>query len=114
MTLKQAIKFIVKNWERLHDTFQGSGYGEPKTVAVWVAESYTSRDYDIDLEKIGITPQGNIAWAYASGCSCWDGDYTENTKPTIKEFTLDHGHLPEEWEAAIIRFAETEIVQQLV
>ena len=114
MKLKQAIKKIVKDWEVLQKAQlkDWSHISYLKTPAVWVANSDTADSYEVDEEWIGISPQGNIVWAYASGCSCWDGDYTEDTKPTVKEFTLNHGHTPEDWEKMIIKFAETKVIQQ--
>ncbi len=113
MTLKQAINKIVKEWEIIHDsqTKYIIGYSSPKTIAVWCAKSDTAGAYEVDEEWIGITPQGNIAWAYASGCSCWDGDFTEDRKTSMKEFTLNHQHTPEDWEKMIIRFAESKKLQ---
>lgn len=116
MTYEDAVKSIVENWERLHekqnpkDKYTGS---KPKMVAVWCATSDQADSYEVDEEWVGITPQGNVAWAYASGCSCWDGDFSEEHVATLKELTLDHKHSGEEWEAAIIKFAETEEMQQL-
>ncbi len=112
MDLKKAIEVIITDWENLHKT-QGNGWSYPKTPAVWIAKSDTAGSYEVDEEWIGISPQGNIVWAYASGCSCWDGDYDEDTKPTMKEFTLNHSHTPEDWEKAIIAFAETKQMQEL-
>lgn len=112
MSYKQAIKEIVSNWEELKGK-QKEVYYYPKSVAVWVAKSDIADSYEVDEEWIGISPQGNIVWAYASGCSCWDGDYTEETKPTLKEVVLDHKHTHEDWENAIIQFAETKVMQEL-
>lgn len=113
MTLKQAIKEITNNWEALYAVQLKGVYSHPKSVAVWVASSDLADSYEVDEEWIGITPQGNIAWAYASGCSCWDGDYVEDHKTTVKELTLTHQHTPEDWEKAIVAFAETKIKQEL-
>ncbi len=112
MTYKKAVKYIVANWEKLKDT-QKEIYSIPKTVAVWCAKSDIGEEYEVDEEWIGVTPQGDIAWAYASGCSCWEGDFYEERHESIKEFTLNHNHAPEDWEAAIIKFAETGIMQSL-
>lgn len=113
MTLKQAIKQIVKNWESIKDK-QKYGYSSPKMIAVWCAKSDTAGSYEVDEEWIGITPQGSIAWAYASGCSCWSGDFDEERFASMKEVTLKHdSNTPEEWEAAIIKFAETGLMQEL-
>src|SRR5947209_4737990 len=91
--LETAIREITANWESLYKA-QDHGYSVPKTPAVWVGKSDTAGSYEVDEERIGISPQGNIVWAYASGCSCWDGDYTEETRPTVKEVTLIHTQIP--------------------
>ena len=114
MSTKKAIEYIVQNWENLREEQKTSlVYSFPKSDAVWVASSDLADSYEVDEEWIGISPQGNIVWAYASGCSCWDGDYTEETKPTLKELTLEHKHTPEEWEKAIVAFAKTKVMQKL-
>ena len=115
MNLKKAIIEIVKNWEELQksQTEKEIGWTHPKSTAVWCAKSDTAGSYEVDEEWIGVSPQGNIIWAYASGCSCWAGDYDEDKKPTVKEFTLKHQHAPEEWERAIIKFVETKVLQEL-
>lgn len=112
MNLDQAIQYIVSNWEKIKSG-QKIGWSYPKSIAVWVAKSDLADSYEVDEEWIGISPQGNIVWAYASGCSCWDGDYDEETKPTMKELTLKHTHTPEDWEKAIINFATTGEMQEL-
>ena len=111
MTLKQAIKEITKGWEALYALQKKEISSQPQSVAVWVAKSDTAGSYEVDEEWIGVTPQGNIAWAYASGCSCWCGKYSEEHKPTLKEVSLNHAHSPEEWEQMIIKFAETKRLQ---
>lgn len=112
MKLNESIQSIVSKWEELRK-IQKEEYHKPKSDAVWVAKSDIAGSYEVDEEWIGISPQGNIVWAYASGCSCWNGDYDEDTKPTIKEFTLKHEHLPEKWEKAIIEFSKTKEIVNL-
>lgn len=115
MKYEEAIKSIVGKWDELYKKQQG-GFSHPqyiKTPAVWVAKSDLAYSYEVNEEWIGVSKQGDITWAYASGCSCWDGYYDEDTKPTVKEFTLVHQIIPEEWEVAIIKFAETSEVQDL-
>lgn len=111
MTTKQAIKFITANWDELRKK-QNLGYSTPKIEAVWCGKSDTAGSYEVDEEWIGITEGGRIAWAYASGCSCWGGDFSEDRFASMKEVSLNHDHnTPEDWEKAIIKFAET---QQIV
>ena len=113
MTLSNAVKTIVKNWETLYDKQNNGYYSSPKIVAVWCAKSDIAGSYEVDEEWIGVTPQGSIAWAYASGCSCWGGDFTEERFASMKEVTLDHKHTPEDWEKAIKAFVETGVMQEL-
>lgn len=113
MNLQQAIEQIVNNWELLKDKSNDGDFA-PKMVAVWCAKSDIAGEYEVDEEWIGITPQGRIAWAYASGCSCWDGDFDEKRFTSMKEVTLKQdSNTPEEWEKAIIKFAETGVRQEL-
>jgi hypothetical protein len=109
MTLEEAIKSIVKDWDALREKQKGviGCYGIPKIEAVWCAKSDTAGSYEVNEEWIGITEGGRIAWAYASGCSCWDGNYDENRFASLKEVVLTHAdQAPEKWEKAIIKFAE--------
>lgn len=111
MTFKQAIKNIVKNWEDLHDK-QNVGYSTPSSIAVWCGRSDTAGSYEVDEEWIGVSPQGKVVWAYASGCSCWDGDFDEERFESMKEVQFKHDMTPEHWEKAIINFVETKGVMQ--
>jgi hypothetical protein len=107
MTLNQAIKSIVKDYDVLKTKSQYERLSE----AVWVAVKDKSADYSVDIERLGITEDGQIVWAYASGCSCWEGDYSEESPATVKEFFIKDTLL--EWRAAIIKFAETHEEQDL-
>lgn len=114
--MEKAIEKIVSNWEKLKDaeTTQLRYSSKPQMIAVWCAKSDTAGSYEVDEEWIGITPQGKIAWAYASGCSCWDGDFDEGRFESMKEVVLTHKqHLPEDWGKAIISFSETGTIQDL-
>lgn len=113
MTTEQAIKYIVDNWERLYDK-QTKEYNKPNMIAVWVGTSDIAGAYEVDEEWVGITPQGNIAWAYASGCSCWDGGFKEERYASTKELTLQHSkNTPKEWEKAIVEFATNEVIKDM-
>lgn len=113
MTIKQAIKKIVKEWGVLKEK-QGASSSAPKMIAVWCGKSDTAGSYEVDEEWIGVTPQGGIAWAYASGCSCWGGEFNEERFESMKEVTLVHTqNTPKKWEEAIIAFAETGKIQEL-
>lgn len=114
MNIQEAIKFIVDNYASLKEKSNEGVYSKPVMDAVWVAKSDLSEPYEVDMEWVGVTPDGRIAWAYASGCSCWDGDFSETHEATIKELKLNHNSVtPEQWEASIIKFAETQEVQEL-
>ena len=113
MKIKEAIKKIVSEYNELLKN-QNAGYSMPKMEAIWCGKSDTAGSYEVDEEWIGIRLDGSIAWAYASGCSCWDGDFDEERFASMKEVVLNHKqHLPEDWEKAIIRFAETNKLQEL-
>lgn len=112
MIFQEALKHIVDNWESIKDK-QDVGYLKPQSIAVWCGRSDTAGSYEVDEEWIGVSHQGNIVWAYASGCSCWDGDFSEERFASLKEVTLHHGHTPEEWENVIIKFVETGVMQQM-
>ena len=114
MTIKQAINKIVKEWEALKENQDTGSYSSPKMIAVWCGKSDTAGSCEIDEEWIGVTPQGEIAWAYASGCSCWEGDFDEKRFESMKEVTLVHTqNTPKKWEEIVIAFAETGNIQEL-
>jgi hypothetical protein len=105
MELQQAIKKILDNWNNLHREVK-DGH-----EAVWVAKSDIADSYEVDEEWIGVKGNGDLVWAYASGCSCWDGDYDTAVEKTVKVFNLNHKWSPEEWEEKIIKFAESNQLQ---
>jgi hypothetical protein len=97
MTLNQAVKKIAGNIPETEDR-------------ILVAEKDSSADYDVDIEEVWITRKSEFVWRYASGCSCWGGEYDEDNLPTVKEFVVK---CDEEWQNAVIKFAETGKVQDL-
>lgn len=100
MKIKQALEKIRENWGSYeHDNKGGH-------EAVWMAKDGIAGSYEVDEEWIGMKGDGSLVWAYASGCSCWDGDYESKVEKTVKAFLLRHDRPPEDWEAAIIKFAE--------
>lgn len=106
LTYKQALAKIEKNWSKLpHDIKNGH-------EAVWIANSDIAGSYEVDEEWIGMKGDGTLIWAYASGCSCWSGDYDTAVEKTIKSFKLNHKWTPDEWEEKIIKFAETSVLQE--
>lgn len=107
MTRNQAIKKIVDNFNQLLRE-QGRIYSCPEKEAIWFHTTDHAGSYEVDEEWLGVTANGKIAWAYASGCSCWDGDFSEDVCDDIsmKEFTFNHEDMKAEWEAELIKFAE--------
>lgn len=65
--------------------------------AIWFIDGQNpsvQSSYDFDVERFGVTREGNIIWGYDSGCSCpspWESDPYHVT--TYKEFFLKE--LPE-------------------
>ena len=110
-------KNILANWDALIEKQNKGYYGparDPKSMnlVVWVAVHDTADSYEVDEEWVGITKEGKLWWAYASGCSCWDGDYNTSAIKDIKTFQFDHKEVvPEEWKKALKEFdASLEIV----
>lgn len=100
MDIEKALKEIHDNWAKYpHDSKGGH-------EAVWIAKSDIAGSYEVDEEWLGMKGDGSLVWAYASGCSCWDGSYDTAVDKTIKAFQLVHNIPPENWEKAIIEFAE--------
>lgn len=102
MTIEKALKKIQKNWASYpHDI-------KDNQEAVWIAKDDIAGSYEVDEEWIGMKGDGSLVWAYASGCSCWDGTYESQNEKTVKAFRLNHNIAPEKWEEAIIKFAESD------
>lgn len=100
MTTTQALKLVKKNWATLpHQTIEGH-------EGVWFVDHDISRSYEVDYEKIGMKGDGTLVWAYASGCSCWGGDYETKPIPDIKVFEFNHTGMSEEWQKQLLTFVE--------
>jgi hypothetical protein len=56
----------------------------PKDWAL-LADIDESQPYEIDVTEIYQDAAGNFVLVTASGCSCWDGDYDEETYTTYPE-----------------------------
>lgn len=63
-------------------TVQEWGWGEEAEKATFAGRGYQllasvdeSEPYEVDQTAIYLTPEGKFAYATASGCSCWDGDW---------------------------------------
>ena len=101
MTYLGAIRKIKKDWGKYPHEIKD------KNEAVWIVSSDNSESYEVDEEWIGMKGDGTLVWAYASACSCWDGDYESKPVSTIKSFEFNHKEMEAGWKKAIIKFAET-------
>lgn len=104
MTYEQALTKIQENWGKLpHETIEGH-------EAVWIIDSDMSGSCGVDYEKVGMKENGTLVWAYASGCSCWSGDYEVHEFHEPKEihaFVFNHEQVKTSWQDMIIKFAES-------
>lgn len=108
MTYEEALQEVKENWATYEHDIKGTH------EAVWMAKSDIAGSYEVDEELIGMKADGTLVYAYASGCSCWDGKYECTCHAEgIKVMKFDHKHGIEEWEKAIIKFAETGEIQEL-
>lgn len=107
MTKEQAIERVISNYDDLLKK-QNSGYNRPKKEAIWFYTTDHADSYEVNEEWLGVTANGKIAWAYASGCSCWDGDYDEKIceDTSMKNFEFHHEDMEKEWEDKLIEFAK--------
>ncbi len=106
--LSQEIKFIVKNWDKIPDTYKTnlkpSRYKdnikdlslEEHIVVLLISRQKPSVEpsYDFDEERIGITRTGKVLWGFDSGCSCptpWDDSYPTcyEVSKSWKEFVVN-------------------------
>ncbi len=100
MKTGKALEFIKDNWEKLPKrTLEG-------VEAVWFVSDDIAGSYEVDEEHIGMKKDGNLVWAYASGCSCWSGDYETKPVDDIKVFEFNHGDLKDKWADELIKFVE--------
>ena|SRR3990167_620652 len=98
--IEKAKNDILKKWGELeHEIKDGH-------EAVWFAKSDLSESYEVDEEWLGLKGDGSFVWAYASGCSCWDGDYDGKVEKEIKAFKLEHNRTYEEWENSLTEFVD--------
>lgn len=101
MTFEEAYQFVKENWAKLpHRTIEGH-------EAVWFMESDLAGSYETDEEHVGIKGDGTFVWAYASGCSCWSGDYDTavvGQEKEMKAFKFRHENVTQEWQEALIKF----------
>lgn len=66
-----------------------SGYSDsslhPGTGYTFLAGLDESAAYEIDVTEIWRKDDGTFALLTASGCSCWDGDYDEESYATLDD-----------------------------
>ena len=107
MTTLESIQKIVDNYDKLLED-QKDLYGKPSKEAIWFVTSDKSQSYEVDYEWLGVTGNGKIAWCYASGCSCWEGDWEVKVcdTNTIKTVEFHHADMSKEWQDRLIKFAE--------
>ena len=100
--MKELIEYVKENYENL------GAYAKDGVEAVWIASSDNADSYEVDEEWLGVQKDGTVMWAYASGCSCWDGDYstTPLDEKTIKTSKFNHQEMQDGWEDAIKKFME--------
>lgn len=107
--IEEYIKKIVENFDKLLEENKNVyGYSRPDIEAVWFYRTDHADSYEVDEEWLGVTRDGQIAWAYASGCSCWDGDFDEERCETVtmKEFVFKHEDMKAEWQEELKKFVE--------
>lgn len=108
MNFEEARALILKSWDS--PTVQAKVEEIGGETAAWFMEVDDSAEYSIDRECVGIRQDGTFVWAYASGCSCWDGDYeVENIadEPTLKVFSFKSDEMSKKWMSAFLAFAES-------
>jgi hypothetical protein len=117
MNIIEAIKKIQEKWYDIPTSRQGNDTTSPyrsmlygtDIEAVWLGVSDKCESYDVDEEWVGVRQDGEITWAYASGCSCWDGSYRIDGHCHVKDVktaTMNHPeNMAVDWAAKIIEFA---------
>jgi len=85
LEIKQKLDLLVENRNKIPDEFWVDG-------AFWFHQEDTGV-YDWSAERLGINRNGDIVWAFDSGCSCnspWD-NFNINQCETVshKEFILN-------------------------
>lgn len=107
MNIQEAINILKRKYKDLESEL-GYGYGKDEVKAIWFYVSDKADSYEVNEEHVGMKEDGTFVWAYASGCSCWSGDY--NTKQcdykSLKVMEFEHEETPKEWEDALIKLAE--------
>lgn len=66
------------SWNDGRDTFAGRDYK-------LLASVDESEPYETDQTAIYLTPEGKFAYATASGCSCWEGDWSVTDFDSLDE-----------------------------
>lgn len=108
MTTTQALEWVKSNWQELpHNHLD---YDKETPMAVWFVTDDMADSYEVDEEHIGMKEDGTLVWAYASGCSCWDGDYSIKDigcdTESVKVFEFDHENMPEKFDKQLLEFVD--------
>lgn len=114
MNIDEALAYVRDNWAELKKKQEAIAAAEPYQSipgedCVWFVSSDMATSFDVDHEAIGMRSNGALVWAYASGCSCWDGEYEihqTHDLPEFKAFVFNHEGMTEDWEKRVIAFAE--------
>lgn len=110
MNIEENLQYIKDNWKNLNPG-KINGYDWNDTpVAVWFANTDHAAEYEVDEEWIGMKEDGTLVWTYASGCSCWNGNYETkdigcDTK-SVKVFEFSHEDMKEGWEKQLEEFVK--------
>lgn len=86
--IKTKLNKLIKNRTKVPDEFWVDG-------AIWFHEAETSSGgYDWSSERLGIKFDGNVVWAFDSGCSCnspWESfDINSCESVSHKEFVIEN------------------------
>lgn len=90
--------------EKHKNTSVSRSFNEP---IVWFLNIDKSEPYEVNEEWYGIKKDGTFVWAYASGCSCWDGEYGTDSAPTIKAMSValsDNDEIAEAFKKFLVNF----------
>jgi hypothetical protein len=113
VNIKKDIDWIVKNWDKIPDTFKTNLKCGDRLISDVKMEEHivillldrqkpsVERCWSFNEERISVTRTGKIIWGFDSGCSCpqpWHDTYPNcySCSNSWKEFVLnaekfDHG-----------------------
>lgn len=101
--MNEDLEWVKENWSRLPHGVKGGH------EAVWFVNDDIAGSYEVDEEWVGMKGDGTLVWAYASGCSCWDGEFNAGLiDKDVKAFEFNHKNMPEEFEKQLVDFVKAE------